>query len=305
MTLAKIETEAMRRYNKKNLNKDGKKKVSTPGREAWKRLKRNRLAMVGMVILIVLILLAIFAPVISQYDPSYQDWLAINQTPSKQHICGTDNFGRDIFTRLMYGTRISLSIGLVCVCISVVLGGTFGALAAFYGGKLEELIMRFMDIYQSIPNMLLAIAIAAALGTGMGNLILAISLGTVPLYARVVRGAILTVRSKDYIEASQSIGAGTARLILKHMIPNALGPIVVQMTFSVAASILTVSSLSYIGLGIAPPTPEWGSMLNAGKQFMQSYPHIILYPGLMIMITVLALNLFGDGLRDALDPRLK
>ena len=303
--MAKMETEAMRRYNKKNLNRKGEKKVSTPGREAWKRLKRNRLALVGMGILILLILLAIFAPVITPYDPAYQDWMAINQTPSAQHICGTDNFGRDIFTRLMYGTRISLSIGLLCVCISVLLGGTLGALAAFYGGKLEEVIMRFMDIYQSIPNMLLAIAIAAALGTGMGNLILAISLGTVPLYARVVRGAILTVRGKDYIEASQSIGAGTARLILKHMIPNAIGPIVVQMTFSVAAAILTVSSLSYIGLGIAPPTPEWGSMLNAGKQYMQTYPHIIVFPGLMIMITVLALNLFGDGLRDALDPRLK
>lgn len=303
--MAKTYTPAMAKLEKKRSRQKKKNQSASLGQEAWKRLKRNRMAMVGMVIIIVLILCAIFAPLIAPYRYDYQDYNAFLQGPSLAHPMGTDNFGRDIFSRVIYGARISIPIGLICVCISSLLGGAFGAVAAFYGGKLENLIMRFMDIYQSIPSMLLAIAIAAALGTGMRNLILAIALGTIPLYARVVRGAILTVKRKDYVQAARALGANTARLIIRHMLPNCVGPIIVQMTFSVAAGILTAASLSYIGLGIAPPTPEWGSMLNAGKQYLQTYPHMLIFPGLMIMMTVLALNLFGDGLRDALDPRLK
>lgn len=303
--MAKMQTPAMARLARKNRGRKQEAGVSSLGYEAWKRLKRNRMAMIGMVIILLLIACAIFAPLIAPYDYEYQDYNAILQSPSGAHLMGTDNFGRDIFSRVVYGTRISIPIGLICVCISSTVGGTFGALAAFYGGKAENIIMRFMDIYQSIPSMLLAIAIAAALGSGMRNLIFAIALGTIPLYARVVRGAILTVKRKDYVQAARAIGASTARLIIKHMLPNCVGPIIVQMTFSVAAGILTAASLSYIGLGIAPPTPEWGAMLNAGKQYLQTYPHMLIFPGLMIMITVLALNLFGDGLRDALDPRLK
>lgn len=303
--MAKMQTPAMARLARKNRRRKQEAGVSSLGYEAWKRLKRNRMAMIGMVIILLLIACAIFAPLIAPYDYEYQDYNAILQPPSGTHLMGTDNFGRDIFSRVVYGTRISIPIGLICVCISSTVGGTFGALAAFYGGKKENIIMRFMDIYQSIPSMLLAIAIAAALGSGMRNLIFAIALGTIPLYARVVRGAILTVKRKDYVQAARAIGASTGRLIIKHMLPNCVGPIIVQMTFSVAAGILTAASLSYIGLGIAPPTPEWGAMLNAGKQYLQTYPHMLIFPGLMIMITVLALNLFGDGLRDALDPRLK
>lgn len=303
--MAKMQTPAMARLARKNRRRKQEAGVSSLGYEAWKRLKRNRMAMIGMVIILLLIACAIFAPLIAPYDYEYQDYNAILQPPSGTHLMGTDNFGRDIFSRVVYGTRISIPIGLICVCISSTVGGAFGALAAFYGGKTENIIMRFMDIYQSIPSMLLAIAIAAALGSGMRNLIFAIALGTIPLYARVVRGAILTVKRKDYVQAARAIGASTGRLIIKHMLPNCIGPIIVQMTFSVAAGILTAASLSYIGLGIAPPTPEWGAMLNAGKQYLQTYPHMLIFPGLMIMITVLALNLFGDGLRDALDPRLK
>ena len=303
--MAKMQTPAMARLARKNRRRKQEAGVSSLGYEAWKRLKRNRMAMIGMVIILLLIACAIFAPLIAPYDYEYQDYNAILQPPSGTHLMGTDNFGRDIFSRVVYGTRISIPIGLICVCISSTVGGTFGALAAFYGGKTENIIMRFMDIYQSIPSMLLAIAIAAALGSGMRNLIFAIALGTIPLYARVVRGAILTVKRKDYVQAARAIGASTGRLIIKHMLPNCVGPIIVQMTFSVAAGILTAASLSYIGLGIAPPTPEWGAMLNAGKQYLQTYPHMLIFPGLMIMITVLALNLVGDGLGDALDPRLR
>lgn len=303
--MAKMHTPAMEKLAKKYARNKNKQKASSLGQEAWKRLKRNRMAVIGMVILAILILCAIFAPLIAPYGYEESDQSTFLQGPSLEHLMGTDNFGRDIFSRVIYGARVSIPIGLICVCISSIVGGTFGAVAAFYGGKLENLIMRFMDIYQSIPSMLLAIAIAGALGSGMRNLIIAIALGTIPLYARVVRGAILTVKRKDYVQAARAIGANTARMIIRHMLPNCVGPIIVQMTFSVAAGILTAASLSYIGLGIAPPTPEWGAMLNAGKQYLQTYPHMLIFPGLMIMITVLALNLFGDGLRDALDPRLK
>ncbi len=303
--MAKMRTPAMEALERKNARHGGKPRKSTPGYEAWKRLRRNRLAMVGMVTLIILILMAVFAPVVAPYAYDEPNYDAVLCGPSAQHLMGTDNFGRDIFSRVVYGARISIPVGFLCTILSVVAGGTVGAVAAYYGGRVDNLIMRCVDIVMSIPHMLLAIAIAAALGNGVRNLILAISLGTMPLYARVVRSCILTVKEKDYIESSRAIGANTGRLILKHMLPNCLGPIIVQATFSVAAGILTIASLSYVGLGITPPTPEWGSMLSAGKQFLQTNPHMLIFPGLMIAITVLALNLFGDGLRDALDPRLK
>ncbi len=303
--MAKMQTPAMEKLAKKNARLGDKVKTSTPAREAWKRLRRNKLAMTGLIVIIILIICAIFAPFIAPYSFEYQDHSAVFQTPNGVHIFGTDNFGRDIFSRCIYGTRYSLPIGICSVLISSVIGGTLGALAAYYGGKADMIIMRFMDIYQSIPNMLLAIAVAAAIGASLRNLIIAIAMGSIPIYARVVRGALLTVKQKEYIESSRAIGAGTRRQILSHMIPNCLGPIIVQMTFSVAAAILTASSLSFLGLGISAPAPEWGSMLNAGKQFLQTYPHMLIFPGMMIAITVLALNLFGDGLRDALDPKLK
>jgi len=295
----------MAKIEKKRARRKGKTKQSTPWREAWKRLKRNRLAIAGMVILILLILVAIFADFIAPYGIDDQMLKERNLPPSSKYIMGTDNYGRDIFSRVVYGTRISLPIGFICVIIAYAIGGTLGAIAAYYGGKVDNIIMRIMDIFQSIPPMLMAIAIAASLGNGVVNLVLAISISTMPARSRIVRAAILTVKRNDYIESARAIGASSTRLLVKYMLPNSIGPILTSVTFSVATAILTISSLSYIGLGITAPTSEWGSMLSAGKELMRQAPHVLIFPGLMIMITVLALNLFGDGLRDALDPRLK
>lgn len=305
--MAKMVTPEMikinKRLEKENRHRHGK--PSSPGREAWLRLKRNRLAVVGMVILAILVFLAIFARVLAPYDYAKQDYNAVLLKPCLAHPFGTDDFGRDVFSRVLVGTQISFPIGFACVLCAYTIGGILGAIAAFYGGKTDMIIMRIMDIFQSIPSLLMAIAVAASIGTGVFNMVLAISISTVPPRSRIVRSAILSVKNSDYIESARAIGASSRRQLLKYMLPNALGPILTNVTFSIATAILTVSSLSYLGLGIAPPTPEWGAMLSAGKSLMRSAPHVLIFPGLAIMITVLALNLFGDGLRDALDPRLK
>ena len=306
--MAKMHTPAMEKIQRAKMKKSKRRKTeipSSPGREAWIRLCRNKLAVVGMVILALLLLLIIFADVIAPYGYDEQNYEDALQKPSAEHIFGTDAYGRDIFSRVVYGTRISFPIGIICVLIAYLIGGTLGAVAAFYGGKVDNVLMRIMDIFQSIPPMLMAIAVAASLGTGAVNLVIAIAISTMPARARIVRAAVLSVKSNDYIESARAIGASGKRQLLKYMIPNALGPILTNITFSVATAILTVSSMSYLGLGIAAPTPEWGSMLAAGRSFMRTSPHILIFPGVAIMITVLALNLFGDGLRDALDPRLK
>ncbi len=305
--MAKMVTPEMIKINKRlaRENRGLKGKPSSPGREAWLRLKRNRLAVVGMIILILLVLIAVFASVIAPYNYAEQNYDAVLLKPCLEHPFGTDNFGRDILSRVIYGTQISFPIGFLCVFLAYTIGGFFGAIAAYFGGKVDMIIMRIMDIFQSIPPMLMAIAVAASLGTGVVNLVLAISISTIPARSRIVRSAILSVKNSDYIESARAIGASSARQLLKYMLPNALGPILTNVTFSIATAILTVSSLSYLGLGIAPPTPEWGAMLSAGRSLMRSAPHVLIFPGIAIMITVLALNLFGDGLRDALDPRLK
>ena len=302
--MSKRYTPAMEKLDRKKArHKDATS--SSPAKEAWIRLKRNRLAVVGMIILAILILTAIFANVIAPYGIDEQNYSDVLQTPSLRHLFGTDNYGRDIFSRVVYGTRISLPIGFICVFLAYLFGGILGSIAAYYGGRADMVIMRILDIFQSIPPMLMAIAIAASLGTGVVNLVIAISVSTMPARARIVRAAILSVKNSDYIESARSVGASSRRQLLKYMLPNALGPILTNVTFSIATAILTVSSMSYLGLGIAAPTPEWGSMLSAGRSFIRTSPHILIFPGAAIMVTVLALNLFGDGLRDALDPRLK
>ena len=307
--MAKLYTPAMAKVaakKEKELAKNhGKEVQSSPGKEAWKRLKRNRLAIVGLAVVILLILIAIFAPLLAPYDYSAMDYDLPFEFPNSVHWFGTDQFGRDIFSRVIYGTRISIPIGFLCVILAFALGGTLGAIAAYYGGNVDNIIMRVMDIIQSIPSMLLAIAVSATLGGGMRNLIIAIAVSTMPARSRVVRAAILTVKRNDYIESARAMGASSRRQLIKYMLPNAIGPILTAVTFSVATAILTVSSLSYIGLGIPEPMPEWGALLAASKAFLNTYPYMLIFPGLAIMITVLALNLFGDGLRDALDPRLK
>lgn len=274
-------------------------------KEIFKRFKRNRMAVFGLVVIILLILCALFPSVIAPYGYDDQNLSEQFIAPCLAHPFGTDNFGRDILSRVIYGCRISLLIGLISVSISCVLGVILGCIAGYYGNKVDNLVMRFIDIMLAIPQMLLAMSIVAALGIGTENLILAIAIGSVPGYARIVRGSILSVKGQEYIEAARSIGASDFRIITRHIVPNCLAPIIVQATMSIASAILSTASMSFIGLGIEPPTPEWGSMLSAGRAYLRDHWFVVTFPGIAIMLTVFAFNLFGDGLRDALDPKLK
>ncbi len=302
--MAKHVTPQMEKINKKAF-KNGKRKNSSLTKEAWRRLCRNKTAILGLVIIGLFLVIGIFANLIIPYDYAAQDYTAVSQPPSAQHLFGTDAFGRDLFSRCIYGTRYSLPISLLSVAASLVIGGLLGFVAGYCGGKVDNVIMRFMDIFQAIPGTLLCIAIVAVMGNSLPVLVIAMCIGSLPGCAKTCRGAIMTVRTNDYVESSVSIGASNARILISHMIPNAVGPIIIYLVQMVGRNILMISMLSYIGVGIAPPTPEWGSLLSYGKDYIQSGPYMVIFPGLMIMISVFAVNLFGDGLRDALDPRLK
>ncbi len=286
-------------------NSKEKERRSSQAKDVIYRLMKNRAAMVGLAIIIILILCAIFADYIAPYGYDDQDLSRRFTRPCREFIFGTDNFGRCIFSRIIYGTRISLRVGLISTSISAIAGTLLGAIAGYYGSVIDNIIMRVVDVMLAIPGILLAISIAAALGPGLVNAMIAISIGAIPGFARMVRASVLTVKEQEYIEAAHSIGAGDLRIILLHILPNCFATIIVQVTMGVAGAILSTSSLSFIGLGISPPTPEWGAMLSAGRQYIRDHGYIVLFPGLAIMTTILALNLFGDGLRDALDPRLK
>jgi peptide/nickel transport system permease protein len=274
-------------------------------RDAWRRLRKNKSAMLGLIILVLLILCALFADFIAPHPYDLQDYAHTFESPSADHLFGTDNFGRDILSRVIHGARISLVVGFSSIITAIIVGGLLGAISGYYGGRLDNILMRAMDILMSIPGMLMAISLAAAMGPGLTNMVIAIAIADIPGYARVVRSSVLTIKDQEYIEAAQSIGASDVRIILKHIIPNCIAPIIVQATLGMAGAILSASSLSFLGLGIQPPTPEWGSMLSAARQYIMNYPHMCIFPGLAIMITIFALNMLGDGLRDALDPRLK
>ena len=278
---------------------------STPGYEAWKRFKRNPTALIGLAVVVLLILVAIFAPLIAPYDYQIQDYLAMMQSPSKAHLFGTDQFGRDIFSRCIYGTRYSLLIALFCTIAAFFSGGLLGIIAGYFGGKVDTVIMRVMDIFQAIPMIMMAMCIVAVLGNGIPQLVAAIMFASMPTMARNNRAAILRVRGNDYIEASEAIGVGQVKMIIKHMIPNAVGVMIIYFVGFLAVSIMMMSSMSYIGVGLAAPTPEWGLILNDGKSYITQAPYMMLFPALMIMITCFAFNLMGDGLRDAFDPKLK
>lgn len=275
--------------------------------EIWRRLKKNKMAMLGLTILVMLALTAIFADVIADYDTKViaQDIPNRLQGPSMEHWCGTDEFGRDIFARLVHGSRVSLVVGLISVSISLFIGGTLGAIAGYYGGRVDNVIMRIMDIFLAVPSILLAMTIVAALGTSLVNVMLAIGVSGVPGYARIVRASVMSIKDQEFVEASRAIGAKSPTTIFREILPNCLAPIIVQATLSVAGAILSTASLSFIGLGVQPPSPEWGAMLSGGRNYLRDALHLTLFPGLAIVITILALNLLGDGLRDALDPRLK
>lgn len=280
-------------------------KQQGPVMEILERFTRNKLAMLGLIILILLILSAVFADVLAPYG--YDDQLVSRalQGPSSQHWFGTDKFGRDQFSRVLYGGRISLRVGIISVSVSLVFGGLLGAIAGFYGGKTDSIIMRIMDVFMAVPGMLLAVAIAASLGAGLGNMMIAIGIGNVPGYARITRAAVISVKENEFIEAATAIGANNFRKIFKHILPNAVAPIIVQATLGVASSITACAMLSFLGLGAPPPVPEWGGMLSTARSYLRTHPYMAIFPGLFIMITVFSLNVMGDGLRDAIDPRLK
>lgn len=281
-----------------------KRKKNTPMGEIWKRLQRNKMAMGGLVVLTVIVLAALLAPWIIPYDYATQNYEARLQLPSQEHWFGTDNFGRDIFSRVVYGSRYTLFIGVVCISIAAFVGSLLGLLAAFYP-KLDNVIMRMVDVLIGIPNMCLCLSIIAALGSNMENMMLALCVTAAPAFARIMRAQVLTVKEQEFIEAARSIGASNLRIMLKHILPNSFAPIIVQFTLGMVSVILMSASLSFIGMGVQPPTPEWGLMISAGRAYLRDYWYICILPGLAIVVTTFALNLLGDGLRDALDPRLK
>lgn len=270
-----------------------------------RRLSQNSSAVIGFVVAVLLALIAIFAPLIAPYPYAKQDLAHTRSAPSVQHIFGTDELGRDIFSRIVWGSRFSLSVGVLAVLLGTVVGMVFGAFAGYFGGVVDDIIMRFIDILQSIPGILLAITISVVLGPGLINTLLALSVGGIPMACRLLRASILGIRHQEYLEAATSINASTARIILKHVIPNSFSPLLVSSTMSIGNVIMMGAMLSFIGLGVQPPTPEWGSMIAGGRSLIRSCPWLVTFPGIFIMLTVLALNLFGDGLRDALDPKLK
>lgn len=282
-----------------------KKKVNSINRLRWIRFRRNKLAMFGLILLSAMIVIAILAPIIAPYGFDDQDLRAKFLGPSMEHLMGTDNLGRDIFSRLVYGARVSLVVGLLAVAIGAVVGGLLGAVAAYYGGIVDGLMMRVIDIMIAIPSMVLAIVICAVLGPGLRNTMIAVGFSSIPGYARVVRSAVLSVKQQEYVEASKAVGGNNFTIILKHIIPNCLAPIIVQASLGVGNAIQAAASMSFLGLGIQPPNPEWGAMLSIGRQFIRDYPQMVIFPGACIMLTTLSLNLLGDGLRDALDPRMK
>ena len=274
-------------------------------KEIWRRFRRNKQAMVGMCMLLLMIFSAIFASVISPYDPLQQDIINSLQPPSAAHFFGTDELGRDIFSRILYGSRISLTVGLIAVSISSVVGCALGAIAGYYGGVLDNVIMRCTDVLMAIPSILLNISIVAALGTGLQNVMIAIGISSVPAYCRIMRASLLSLKDQEFVDASRAAGASDPYIILNHILPNSLAPLIVQATLKIGGAILSCASMSFIGLGIVPPTPEWGAMLSTGRDFLRDAPHLTAFPGMAIMFAVFAMNLMGDGLRDALDPKLK
>ncbi len=273
--------------------------------DVWRRLRKNKLAVVALIVLAVVILIALLGPLIAPYPYTQQDSKAPYAGSSADHLLGTDKLGRDVLSRLIIGARQSLEMGVVAVAIAAVIGITIGAVAGYYGGWTDNLCMRFLDIYQAMPMFLLCVTLAAILGPSLQNAIIALGIGTVPGYARLMRASVLTVREKEYIEAARAIDVGDFRIILKHIIPNAMAPLIVEITMGIGACILAGSALSFIGLGVQPPIPEWGTMISEARSVMRENPALALYPGVCVMLSVLSFNLLGDGLRDALDPRLK
>lgn len=271
-------------------------------KDFFSALISNKAALLGLIIILILIFVALFGKFLMPYDPYTGELSQSLQSPSAAHFFGTDEQGRDIFSRVIDGTSVSLRVGVIAVAISLSIGTFFGAVCGYFGGKIDMILMRIMDIILAFPSMLLAIAFMSALGKGIDKAVIAISIVTIPEYARIVRGCVLSLKESEYVEAAKVIGNNDFTIIFKHILPNILSPIIVRATLGISSAILDTAALGFLGLGVQPPLAEWGTMLGSGRNYFNNAPFIILFPGLAITITVLAFNLLGDGLRDALDP---
>jgi len=281
------------------------RQAPSPWTAARRRFIRSRTGLLGTFVLLVVTLMAVFAAQVAPYNPTRQDFRVEREPPSLEHLMGTDEFGRDVLSRVIWGARASLAAGTVAASIALAVGLLLGMVAAFYGSRLDSFIMRVMDVILAFPYLLLAIAVVAILGPGLLNAMIAIGIVYIPHYARVVRGAVLAVRAREYVEAARAIGAPDGRVMVQHVLPNTLAPVIVQTTLNVGTAIIDTAGLSFLGLGTQPPTPDWGNMLSAGRSYVIDSPWIATFPGLAILVTVLAFNLMGDALRDAFDPRLR
>lgn len=273
--------------------------------DALRRLLRNKLAIAGMVILVAFLFSALFAPWLAPYDPIKQELVRRRETPSAEHLLGMDDVGRDVLSRIIFGARTSLQVGMGSVSFAILIGALLGAISGYLGGWFDNVVMRLMDILMAFPSLLLAIAIVSILGPGLMNMLYAIAIVTIPGYARIVRASVLSVKEQDYILAARAIGVPSSRMLFRNVLPNCLTPLIVAATLGIATAILDAAGLSFLGLGARPPTPEWGAMLGSGRGSVFTAPHIVFFPGIAIMLLVLGFNLLGDGLRDALDPRLR
>lgn len=302
--MAKNKTPEMEKINAKRMKK-GKVRRSSPLREAWLRLIRNKVAIFGLIILALFVVMALFATVISPYPYDEANIRDKFMSPCWEHPFGTDQLGRDLLSRCFYGTRITMPIALLSVTAAVLLGGFVGIISAYFGGNVDNFLMRFIDIWGSIPGIMLAIAVVACFGNSSTCIVMGLALGAVPNMARTFRGAIFTVVDNDYVESSRAMGASHFRIMFKHLLPNAVGPVILAIVGLLGVEVLCVSALSFVGVGVEPGTPEWGALLSAGRQYLTTNVYLCFFPGVMIMLAVLGFNLLGDGLRDALDPRLK
>ena len=279
--------------------------LESPARRAWRRLVRHKGAMLGLAVIAIFILLAVFAPMIVPYDPIAASWSLVRKAPSAQHWFGTDELGRDVLARVVFGARASLLAGLISVSIALAIGVPLGLVAGYRGGFIDALISRITDAMLACPFLILAIALAAFLGPSLGNAMIAIGVSATPIFIRLTRGQVMSVKVEDYVEAARAMGNPRWRIALVHILPNILPALLVQATLSIAAAIIAEAALSFLGLGQQPPAPSWGSMLNAAQRFLTSAPWMAIWPGLAIFLVVLSFNLVGDGLRDAMDPRIR
>jgi peptide/nickel transport system permease protein len=286
------------------MNKDDGQRT-TQIAEVWRRLKRNRAAIIGGFVVLVFVLVALLAPLISPYHPNEGELSKRLQPPNREHLLGTDALGRDMLSRVIFGARVSLEIQVVAVLIALVLGTILGMLGGYYGGVADHVIMRLMDILLAFPGIFLAIAIIAVLGPGLLNLMLAAGIYSVPQFARIVRGSILTLKEKEFVEAARAAGESDLNILFRYLFPNSMAPIIIQTTLRMATVLLTAAGLSFLGLGVQPPNAEWGAMLSNARPYLITAPHLATVPGIAIVLVVMGFNLFGDGLRDSLDPRLK